>query len=125
MDVPARAFDLERSSLGRLAPRRLESEVDPRVVAGGSALAAGPVAWGAAELLDPYAESPQEQEARYMRDVLPYLELQQQALRLHARGVRSDEVADPALAEELQRLEAGGSEGARRLGVRSEAAPAN
>ena len=60
-----------------------------------------------------------------MRDVMPYMELQQQALRLHAQGIRSNEVVDPELAAELERLERGGSEGARRLGVGSESARTN
>jgi len=124
-EAPTRMFDVGRSRLGRMATDGVDSAVDPTLVAGGALLSAGPVAWGTAELIDPYTASPQEQEARWMRDVLPYLQLQQEALRLHARGIRSTEVVDPELAAELERLEAGGSEGARRLGVRSEAAPAN
>ena len=124
-DLPPTTFDLNRSRLGRLATSRVESDVDPRLVYGGAALAAFPTAWGTAELLDPTTESPQEQEARFMRDVMPYMELQQQALRLHAQGIRSNEVVDPQLAAELERLERGGSEGARRLGVGSESARTN
>ena len=95
----------------------LDSDVDPRLVAGGTALAAGPVAWGTAELIDPQTTSPQEREDRFLRDAMPYMELRQRALELHLQGYTAREMqdVDPDLAEALAEIEAGGAEGARRL----------
>lgn len=110
-DLPPTTFDLNRSRLGRLATSRVESDVDPRLVYGGAALAAFPTAWGTAELLDPTTQSPQEQESSFLRDVMPYAEMRQQALELHSQGYTSREIRDidPEIADEMLILEQGGN----------------
>lgn len=110
-EAPTRMFDVGRSRLGRVAPNRVASDVDPRRVAFRAALAAGPIAWGAAELLDPTAQSPQEQDAAFLRNVMPYFELRQQALELYSQGYTSREIRDidPEIADEMLVLEQGGN----------------
>ena len=115
MDVPTRPFDIERSRLGRMAPNSLDSDIDPRLVAGVSAAAAAPIGAGAAWLLNEYKPWEEQfgRESAYWRSA----ETRNEALRLNLRGVRAREVEreNPELAAAMRELEAGGSDGAQRL----------
>ena len=54
---------------------------------------------------------PQEQDAAFLRNVMPYFELRQQALELYSQGYTSREIRDidPEIADEMLILEQGGN----------------
>jgi hypothetical protein len=111
-DTPAQPFT-ERSwaGAGEFHPTRPGDRVlDPLQQIAPGVAAASLGGWGAAELIDPFTEAPEEvyqrREPMY-EGYLDYAEFRNRAMRLHLNGVRSWAIRrdDPEMAAELARIE--------------------
>lgn len=95
--------DMDKSLVNAASRRGLESDIDPRLILGGSALAMAPVGAGAALAVDARADQDNAEAAQRAR--VREQEMRNMALRLRMMGYSSRDVSDPHLAAAMAQTE--------------------